>query len=53
MYYLQLCEYQSDGETMGAVSVTGWVDISVTKILIVGVGSRGVCSRRPVETIVA
>ena len=45
--------FSADGETVGAVMVTGWVDISVTKILIVGVGSIGVCSRRPVETIVA
>ncbi len=53
MYYLQLYEYQSDGETMGAVRVMGWVDISTIKIL--SVGSRGgrIGSSRPIIATVA
>ncbi len=43
----------ADGETVGAVIVTGGVDISVIKILIVGVGSIRVGGRSPIVAIVA
>ncbi len=46
-----LLHYEADGETVGAISVSGWEDISAIKMLTVGSRGSRIGSRRPIEAM--